>query len=81
MQFSYLSAHRSKDIKKSIFAIATLVIKELKIKKAIKINELAEFLKKHLSINQQQFVLALNFLYILCVIEFKKETDEIVYIK
>lgn len=77
----YIKTHRSKDLKRSVLVVSKYLIHELKLHKVAKLNDIYQNLKNKLDLQQKDFIYAINFLYILGVIEYKKENDTLRYLK
>jgi len=77
----YIKTHRSKDLKRSVLVISKYLINDLKLNKEIKLNDIYQNLKKNLGIQQNDFIYAINFLYILGMIEYKQDNDTLRYLK
>lgn len=77
----YIKTHRSKDLKRSVLVISKYLINELKLHKVAKLNDIYQNLKNKLNLQQKDFIYTINFLYILGVIEYKKENDTLRYLK
>jgi hypothetical protein len=77
----YIKTHRSKDLKRSVLVISQYLINEIKKHKDYKLNDMYEYLKNKLKIQQKDFIYTLNFLYILGIISYIKEYDLIRYLK
>jgi hypothetical protein len=81
MNYKYIGTHRSKDIQRSTLVIASFIVKILKPKKEVLLIDIFELLKRKLHITQKDFMITLNFLFIIGVIEYEKTTDKLRYLK
>ncbi len=77
----YIKTHRSKDIKRSVLVVSQHLIHEIKKHKDYKLNDMYDYLKDKLKIQQKDFIYSLNFLYALGAISYIKEHDLIRYLK
>lgn len=77
----YIKTHRSKDLKRSVLVISHYLINQIKKYGDYKLNDMYEYLKNKLKIQQKDFIYSLNFLYALGVISYIKEYDLIRYLK
>ncbi len=77
----YIKTHRSKDIKRSVLVVSKYLVTELKTHKEVKLNDMFQKLKESLNLQQKDFMYTINFLYILGVIDYKKENDTLRYLK
>lgn len=77
----YIKTHRSKDLKRSVLVISQYLINEIKKHKDYKLNDMYDYLKNKLKIQQKDFIYTLNFLYILGIVSYIKEYDLIRYLK
>jgi len=74
----FLRPHKLKDLRKEPIVIAMHVEKYLQENRGrVKLQDLIDFLKRRLKINEEKIVFGLNFLYILGKLEYKKDTDEV----
>uniref|UniRef100_UPI003F61D8F3 ABC-three component system middle component 6 n=2 Tax=Hydrocurvibacter sulfurireducens TaxID=3131937 RepID=UPI003F61D8F3 len=73
----YIMTHRSKDLKRSVLVVSYHLMMEMKTHKEYKLNDMYQYLKNKLKIQQKDFVYTLNFLYILGKLEYIKAEDTI----
>lgn len=81
MTYKYIGTHRSKDVQRSTLVVASMLIKLIKSKREVFLIELFEQLKQKLHITQKDFMITLNFLFLLDLIEYEKNTDKLRYKK
>lgn len=77
----YIKTHRSKDLNKSALVVSKYLIDKIKKQKKYKMNDMYLYLKDKLNIQSKEFMYALNFLYILGVLEYEKRDDTLRYLK
>lgn len=80
-RLKYVNAHRAKDLKRTTLVISNTVLALLKRKKEIKLNDLYLNVNKTLTIHQKDYMIALNFLFVLGAIEYIIDHDSIRYLK
>lgn len=79
--YKHIGTHRSQDIKRSMFIVSTFIVSTLKTRHNILVNDIFELLKTKLGSTQKDFMLAINFLFAIGVIEYQTNTDELRYLK
>lgn len=78
METRYIKTHRSRDLKRSTLVVAKEILNRVNTNYGKKLGIIYKEIKKQNNIQQIDFIYALNFLFILGQIDYKKEYDEII---
>lgn len=78
METRYIKTHRSRDLKRSTLVVAKEILNRVNTNYGKKLGIIYREIKKQNNIQQIDFIYALNFLFILGQIDYKKEYDEII---
>ena len=81
MESRYIKTHRSRDLKRSILFIAKNIVESLMKSEEEKLENIFLKLHKKISLKERDFMLALNFLFALGVIDYDKNCDILRYLK
>lgn len=81
MRPRYVKTHRSRDIERSVLAVSSKILKVLKAPIQARFTDIFMKLGDKSKLKEQDFMLALNFLFILGVIAYDKKNDLIIYKK
>ncbi len=77
----YLKTHRSRELTRSILFVSKKIVEIISISNREKLNDVFINVQNELAINDKDFMLALNFLFTLNIVEYEKQFDTLVYQK